>query len=425
MKSIIQGFVLAVVALGFSGLAHANEFTDVIDAFDQDIGDPFDINLSVGYERFQKTALIRREAFDQTPHDWDYYAYRDMFDYKQVQHILNLGMEIGLFRDLSLRVGLPLILNDQRELTTKDTFAWHAHDPANLLNSNAFKSPTRSGVDYISAGLWWGILDQGRDDTKPNWTFFVQGNFGAGETLTASTSNSSLGGISRGVNEVHFGTRLSRRFGVLDPYFGFDALLGFPKDGTGYVIEGNRDAMLNKRPPMKGDLDFGMEIVPWEIPEKYVKLSIILGGRARFRSEGREYTPLFDALGTSDFFLNQQPYVDFNGNGENDAGQETEALGSHVWSGMTDVENYAGFDGRLAIMMQPAKYVKFKIGTVLGHETEHFITKTDQCKGDNMTSTGCTEYNLAHRPEIDKPGNRFRVEKTFLFTFFIDAVAMF
>ena len=97
-----------------------------------------------------------------------------------------------------------------------------------------------------------------------------------------------------------------------------------------------------------------------------------------------------------------------------------------VWSGMTDVENYAIFYGTLFAMIQPAKYVKFKLGINVGHETEHFITKTDQCPADKMLSDGtCQMYNWGHRPEIDTPGRRFRIEQTLMWSLFIDAIAMF
>ncbi len=459
MKRIIQGLVLVCALSGVSGLGQANEFTDVIDAFDMEVNDPFDLNLSVGYERFQRSSTIRRErTVGANPHDWDFYDYQNMFEYKQVSHILNLNLEIGLYKDISLRFHLPLILNDTRKLSAHSDWdhTWRDTDDDGVgetLFALPFKSPERSGVDYFAVGLWWGILDQGRDDTKPNWTFFAEGRFGVGDTIQAScNANQDLpmrdadgnvtsrtceeaglsgkGGISRGVNELHFGTRLSRRYGIFDPYFGFDALIGWAKDGTAFFIEDNSAGQINTMPPVSGTLDFGMEIIPWEMPEKHIKFSINLGGYAKYHSEGREYTALFDALGTSPYFTDNA--IDYNFDGDDDL-EMTAATARDTWSGMTDVENYATFGGKLVLMIQPAKYVKFHIGTALAHETEHFITKTDQCSSGNLETvlTGgiitdeCTSPNLGHRPEIDSPGNRFRAEKTLLWHFFIDAVAMF
>jgi hypothetical protein len=453
MRRITEGLVCTVLLLGLAGSAQANEFTDVIDAFDDEIDDPWDVNLRVGYERFSKSGLIRRETYEPLQgelHSWDYFAYRDMYEYTQVTHILNLDVELGIYKDISLKARFPLILNDQRELKAHDNYSESPtgvgvpdeyNDALFLL---PFKSPERSGLDIFAVGLWWGILAQDRDDTKPNWTIFAEGRFSVGEKLNASCHSagdkscddridapsneiwySTKGGISRGVNEIAFGTRLSRRYGLFDPYFGFTALLGFPQEGTPYKTTNNAAGQINDMPPIVGTLDFGLELVPWEVPAEFRKFVIGIGGVGKFLSEGKEYTPLFDALGTSPYFNNQE-YVDFNGNGQDDGGEERLAVEEGVWTGMTDVENYAIFYGTVWALIQPAKYVKFKLGFNVGHETEHFITKTDQCPADKMLSDGtCEMYNWIHRPEVDGPGRRFRLEQTVMWSFFVDAIAMF
>ena len=440
--------LLAIVCI--SGPAAANEFTDVIDAFDRQNDDPFDLNISIGYERFQRSGTIRREDYDGTPHEWDYYATRTYAEYKQVAHLLNMELDIGLFHDVSIKTRVPLILSDTRQLSAKGG-GWKAHE-ANLFDI-PFKSPERSGLDYIAVGLWWGILDQGRDDTKPNWTVVAEGRFGVGEELKAACQStgsqsckdlhydmdgdgtednvdSSLyntkGGISRGLNELAFGFRLSRRYGIVDPYFGIEALLGWSKGGNNYFIDGGSAGQINTNPPMVGTLDFGIEIIPWDVPEHHRKLVIGVGSGGKYHSEGREATPLFDALGTSDYFL-EQDYVDFNGNGVLDTRLGEDKAISR-WTGMTDVENYATFFGHIYVMIQPAKYVKFVLGFKGAHESEHFITKTDQCPADQVasgTNGECGAYNWGHRPELDLPGNRFRIEDTFVWSLYIDAVAQF
>jgi hypothetical protein len=461
MKKIIQVIVLFAALAAFAGQAVANEFTEVIDAFDTDINDPFDLNLSVGYRYVHKSGVLRREAFDKPSHPWDYFPYHNYFNFDHKQHILDLNLEIGIFKDMSLRFGLPLILKDMRELTAhKDFSDWPAGQIADVAGDGApgglfnlpFKSPDRSGVDYFSVGLWWSPLEQSRDDTKPTWTIFAEGRFSVGESLVASCHDATQeipgadggsptceqqgmpvnkGGVSRGVNEIRFGTRLSRRYGRLDPYFGIDAMIGWAKDGTSYFVAENKSGMLNDMPPIVGTLDFGMEIVAWEVVEEHRKLSIGLGAGATYHSEGREYSPLFDALGVSPY-LNSSESTDFNQDGSIDVpeGELDDQEAQVSWSGMTDVENYATLFGKAFLMIQPAKYIKFRIGGFLSHETEHFITKTDLCTADNMTTDSserliCETYNWGHRPELDAPGKRFRAEETIIGTFFVDATAMF
>jgi hypothetical protein len=448
MRTISIGLLFVAIVVAAAPAARAGEFTDVIDAFDQSYnGDPFDLNLSVGYERLYKQGDIRRESLDlANAHKWDYYGYVDVAQYKQTTHILNLALDIGLFHDISLRTELPLVLSDSRSLSSKSGFDWaNTGDGQNLFSTN-FKSPERSGLDTINVGLWWGILDQGRDDTKPNWTFFVEGRFSVGKLMRAACKPTadddckyvdpdgaeqnapSSSGVGRGIHEVAGGFRLSRRYHIVEPYFGLEALLGFSAGGNDYFIEGDSMGMLNTRPPAVGTIDIGMEFIPWEVPEKERKLVIGVGTGGKYHSEGRERTPLYDALGTSEHFLGQS-YVDMNANGQNDGDDEEWAVGDGVWTGATDIENFATIFGKVFISIQPAKYVKFTIGSNFAHETEHFITKTDQCPSDQVLNTadgsGCAIYNWGYRPELDTPGYRFRAEKTFVWDFYLDAAAQF
>ena len=105
------------------------------------------------------------------------------------------------------------------------------------------------------------------------------------------------------------------------------------------------------------------------------------------------------------------------------------AVPNYDYSGMTDVENYGTFYGRIYLMIQPAKYVKFRVGSDLAYETRHFVSKTDKCAADNEAWNGsvytCSQHNYDYRPEVDTPGWRFRIDNTFLWQFFVDATAMF
>ncbi len=445
-------FAVLSIPVCFAGSATANEFTEVIDSFDIEAGDMFDLNLSVGYLMEHRGGTITRETTEKKSDAWDFYAYRDMFKYTQVRHILDFNLEVGLFRDVSLRLGLPLILSDTRSITetsswVKDGRPWDNDGNTPLFgdfgNDATFNSAKRSGVDYFSFGLWVNPLDQSREISFPTWTLFAEGHIGMGPVMRASCAKGQggcvdgmedRGGVSRGVNEVKFGMRLSRRLGIFDPYFGIDAMIGFPKGEPGetdFYASDSKSGQINTLPPIVGNLDYGLEITPWEQPAKQRRLVIGVGGGAILHSEGRDYTPLYDALGTSPYFNpGNYDYVDFNGNGRNDGDAEENA--NHRWTGMTDIENYATIFGQAFILMQPAKYIKFRVGGKWAAETEHFITKTDMCSIDltsvvtgNVSTDACSSYNFGYRPELDNPGSRFRAEKTFVGTFYIDVTAMF
>ena len=117
MKRAIQISVLVGTLLVVSKAASANELTEVIDSFDYAANDMFDLNFSIGYRLESKRGNIRRETTLKDPQRWDHYAYTNMFKFKQVRHILDLNLEVGLFRDVSIRFGLPLILSDTRTLS--------------------------------------------------------------------------------------------------------------------------------------------------------------------------------------------------------------------------------------------------------------------------------------------------------------------
>src|SRR5207237_119708 len=96
------------------------------------------------------------------------------------------------------------------------------------LFSVPFKSPQRSGIDYILFGLDWAILNQQRDWTKPTWVVGLDGRIGVGSRLHACNQSfcpdpahpevNRDPGISRGMNGLGFHTIFSRRYGYIEPY---------------------------------------------------------------------------------------------------------------------------------------------------------------------------------------------------------------
>ncbi|MCK9524097.1 MAG: hypothetical protein M0R76_13805 [Proteobacteria bacterium] len=435
LTGISAKLLAAALTLLLVGPVAAGEYTDVIDAADMRMNNnPFDLNIRIGYLREQETGLITRESKNSAvlqPNAKSYYAKYDLASYNIVRNILDLELDIGLFRDVSFRFGVPVILSDDRTLSRKKDWI----DGSTPLFETSFHAPQRSGLDYLSAALWWGILEQGRVPEHPYLTVFVEGRFAVGKRLVAACTDDGAvhndcendggdGGISRNINELRTGLRFSRRFGPVEPYSGIEALIGWYKEETRDLTAD----VLNKMPPLVGTFDFGLEIVPWEVRAEHRKFVIDVGGSASYFSEGRTYTPLFDALGTSRHFRPcdaANPAASCgNADGLPDAVQGDAA---EQWTGMTDVEDYASISGRLVLTIQPAKYVKFAAGFNMGYQSAHLITKTDYCPANSvdLLSGICTKPNLGHRPEIDNPGTRFRSEKTLVWSLLLNATAQF
>src|SRR5258706_6909268 len=168
-------------------LREPSEVVQVVDAFDDD--DVFDLNLSLGYESSWKSAKILRETSLTTAGFSDGGYSRSNLNVAQFSERtsrLNPRADIGLYNDIALIIRLPIILSDDQELKglagndQDQSFALQGA-PGEQLFRLPFKSPTRSGIEYLAIGLDANIMNQARDSTKPTWLIGVEGRFSVGE----------------------------------------------------------------------------------------------------------------------------------------------------------------------------------------------------------------------------------------------------
>src|ERR1700722_113316 len=167
-------------------MSETSEITSVADAFDGD--DPFDLNVVLGFSQSWKSAKIRRES--QLPQNGlagppgqqagFIPATENIASYSSSTSILNLGLDVGIYHDLALILRMPVILGWSQSLGDLNGSSAVASqilaDPAGgVLFNVPSKSPTRSGIDTINAGLDWAIFNQQRDFTKPTWVVGIEG----------------------------------------------------------------------------------------------------------------------------------------------------------------------------------------------------------------------------------------------------------
>ncbi len=407
-------------------------FTDVIDAFDDD--DIFDLNLSVGYERTWELGRIQRQ--DPTPGDarmsdhWN-----DVANYERGINQLNFRLDVGIFRDLAAYARLPLILSDDRSLSgvgvspsmyTTDLVGGSLFNPT-------FTSPTRSGVDYFAAGLAWSITNQFRDRTMPTWMVMVEGQFNIGTpmracgsspgsavvcgNMTSNPDHSTDPGIGRGYNFLRLETRSSYRYESIEPYAGLAFQIGWPGySNNQFLPSGNLQGYINQLPPILGRFTLGTAIVPWEDREHYQRFSVDLRLVGDYVSEGHDYSPLFDALGSSQNPYLASPNLEGVPNADNPT---TNGLASVPFYGLTDVQSHGRFGGTLSLEMQAARYIRFGASVGFLYSPPYALTISDACNpnvsqsavGDTRLIGSCRGgiINPAHRPVIDLPGDRFRI----------------
>ncbi len=449
-------------------MSETAEVTSVVDAFDED--DPFDLNLMIGFEQTWKSANIRRETSINQPGlstGGFVAATENIASYSQQVSTLNMGADIGIYRDLALTFRLPLILADNRSLGDLDgssAFPQLLADPiSGRLFSVPFKSPTRSGVDFVSAGLDWGIFNQQRDWTKPTWVVGATARIAVGSPLHACNANAAAGqpqcvdpltrtgpsrdpGISRGMDGVEVHTYFSRRYGYVEPYTGFTFLAEFARASSDFGETNNTTGALINHPPLLGTFLAGIEVIPWERREQFQRLVGGLRVAGTYHSPGREYTELFDALGSS----NGASLTSLNPSGyANNAQGVSSAIPNSVspgipFTGITDQQAFGSVSLSGTATWQAGEYIKFVVGLGITFNQSHLLTAADACNpniagspagasgpcqiqsfsnANTGTPTGIPNPN--HRDSIDLPGQRFSADDTTIVDFSISGVVMF
>jgi hypothetical protein len=484
-----------------SVLREPSEIVQVVDAFDDD--DLFDLHLSLGYQSTWKSAKIMRESSLSDPgfSDGGYSrANLNVAQYSQRISRLNTRADIGLYKDVALIIRMPIVLSDDRDLKglagseNNQAFAI-AGAPGEQLFQLPFKSPTRSGIEYLAIGIDASPMNQARDSTKPTWLIGIEGRFDVSEPMhacrkggAALNSNSGLNpattaqvecahysdinrngvggeypanvdgnslegnfsgsrkpGVSRGVTAIEAHTIVSRRVKYIEPYGGFRALLEFQNDSSDYGATDLKGSLVN-HPPLRGTMIVGMNVIPWEIREAYQRLAFDFRFTGTYVSEGRDYSELFDALGTSDASTMRYPnFAEYQADPMNPTRSIVNPNSQKVYfTGLTDVQQHGVYTLSGSVNWQVGEFVKFNVGAGYTLTQSHFITfdqacnpdfskdlsKAGPCKSTKTNGSTSTEVpsgipNPNYRKTINDPGHRFKVSGSSDFDAWINATVMF
>ncbi len=460
----------------------AVDLLQLASSFDKD--DPFDVNLRLSFDHQSRRAAIRRETNIAGASSGGYTSdLMDVATYRQSTQRLIPELAIGLFRDLQLSVRMPVILADNRRLEERNGSASQPIVTMGLqgeqLFSPNFQSPTRSGIEYLAVGLDLAIMNQSRKPTRPTWTMGLEGRFNVSEPMHACNAappegqvecayeadinrngqsdplGSDFGnlseqpegdfdgtrkpGVSRGTTGIEAHAFVSRRIKYIEPYSGVSALFEFQGKDTAYGPF-NLEGSLVNHPPIRGTVVVGIAVIPWEQPEKFRRVLFDFRVKGTYVSEGRDYSELFDALGSSDAYSLRQPY--FN---DYTLNRDSSNLAAHPsvvdtnsqrvnFTGLTDVQQHGDYELRGQVTWQASKFVKFDLGAAWRIIQEHFITndqacspdvsnqlvRSGPCKIDDTTPAEAAGGEVAwkagglpnphHRKVINEPGQRFKVE---------------
>jgi hypothetical protein len=444
-------------------MSETSEITTVADAFDKD--DPFDLNLVLGFTQTWKHAKIRRETQLPGLATGNFIpANENIASYSSTQSTLLVGADVGIYRDLALILRVPVILSWAQSLgdlsgsavagpTGLSPDQYVLVDPSGgQLFSVPFTSPTRSGIDYVAAGLDWAIYNQQRDDTKPTWVVGIEGrlavgtplhacNATPGQTASVQCPDPVMGanrdpGISRGMDTLIGKSLWSRRFGYVEPYSGFWVQVEFPQGGSDFG-KWNPQNNLERTPPLLGSFALGLEVIPYERRDEFQRLSADFRFVGTYHSPGRDYSELFDALGSSQAASLRvpNPASYYAQNGKSVANPNVEQV---YFTGITEAQAYGSFKVSAAATWQAGEYIKFTVGSALGYAQPHLVTAADTCNPNfnasadqagpchnPLNSSVQGVPNPDHRDLIDLPGHRFSVDDTTTIDLWVMGIVMF
>jgi hypothetical protein len=415
-------FALAVLA----SPAAAAEITRV--ASSGEPGDPFDVDISIRWDRTQERATITREA--ATANDPG-----DELRFVRTRNALVPRVAIGLWKDVEIHFALPYVLADDREwrfgLVYGHPSGGVPGDPstieANPLDADGLTGTNGGTCDPgpcplfpvapsttvfhggragdLEVGLAWGIFNDAKDDTKPFWL--------VGMNLTFPTSQLYEPALNRGTDwsSPHdapakpgpFGekiwkwdlyTVLSRRMGYIDPYVKAHATAMFKSSSTysncDYVDELTdpaRQAQLGiqmssdaaegcallgaeadaKLPWMAG-VTFGTEVVPYEDQTEMQRVALDFRLFADYTSAHRFYNELTDASGK-----------------------------------LHQTEGFLTMGGMAGLYLRASRFVSLQATASLATRSAHWLT------GETDPSNPNFDWRY------DAPGRRFRISEVSLF----------
>ncbi len=472
------------------------EITQVADAFDD--RDPFDLHLSLGYESTWTSSLVRRDTSSaQAGLGTDGFVQRSLnvAQYKQSTSRLQTRADIGLYKDVALVVRVPIILADDRRLIGVDgsenqQTTTLSGSPGEQLFSLPFRAPTRSGIEYLAVGVDAALMNQTRNARRPSWVIGVEGRFNvsepmhacnaytgglnqpggqaqcaypsdidrngvanqqatadAGAPLEGRFSGSRSPGVSRGTTAFEAHTYLSRRLKYIEPYAGFRGLVELRNDSSDY---GSTDlkGVLVSHPPRRATLLFGVNVMPWEILDQFQRITLDFRFTGTYVSEGRDYSELFDALGSSDApSLRLPSYAEYQActpgttcqNATSVVNPQSEKV---YFTGITDVQQHGTYRLSTEFTWQAGEYIKFHIGGGYTLIQSHFITFDQACNpelpSDASKAGPCHEQvasasaanasgtpNPNYRHTINDPGQRFKVDDSRAVDAWVNATVMF
>ncbi|MCM2332856.1 MAG: hypothetical protein NDI82_02800 [Anaeromyxobacteraceae bacterium] len=421
--------VTAITLLLSAAPAAAAELTRVVSSGEKD--NPFDLDLSVRWERTQRKATIAREYVDPAGGAGDPFATVQELQQLRLSETTNVvvpRVAVGLWEDLQLHAELPYFLSQETSwrlaagvgTDVPDTISTNTTTPDGtacvgtcaIFPANGDQTVFHGGTTGdLKVGLSWAPFAEKRDDTKPTWVVGLEVTFPTAKLYDPAEGRngfwdspyavaSSVGPVGQKVWRYALTTAISKRVGPIDPYLRL-ALTRLQRSSgtysncdhaaeleaagqgvTGMVARCAADpASGAARLPWFLGLTFGTELVPYDDAVAGQKIAFDLRLSADYTSRARWYNELTDATGK---LLATQPYVTLA--------------------------------GRFGLVFRASEYVAVQASAALGWISQHDLT------GEEL-ATAATSASFDWR--YDAPGRRFRATEATLFDLQVSGTLQF
>jgi hypothetical protein len=441
----LLGLVLLTCAAVAAPSARAADVTRVASSAEPD--NPFDLDVTVRYERTQRKAKITREFADRTA-DGGLGAVRDENElwYEQVTNRVVPRLAVGLYHDLELHAELPYVLGDnpswkftgdsersieRNKLDPNGTPC--STDPNDPCTAPIFPVGTGQTVYHggqlgdLTLGIAWGILSDKRDEYVPSWLVGIDvtaptarrydpfaGRVGP-DFASPFTSSSKQAPVGHKVWLYDLQTAISKRMGPVDPYLRAHARLaqkssqtysncehaGDPAAAGAFTSVAGANCALPTwkddaaaKPPHVFGLEFGSELVPYEDRVEHQRFAIDLRLSAEYTTQARWYNEL------------------------------TDATGKLMWT-----DPYVSFKALVGLSLRASSYIQLRAAASLAHDFTHLVSGEPLGKKPADTLAAADVNGPAQNPNFDwrydAPGRRFRVSETSVFDLTVSAVVNF
>jgi hypothetical protein len=368
-----------------------------------------DVELGVSWLREDRTAVLTREL-QSAAAGGRTVRVKDLV-HRQTRQLLNLRGAVGLWRDLSLFLAMPIVLADDRWLDfdrrasecdnltgegasgaspscVNETTSTLLRDgvlpgfgmarygldskrsqPFDRPSPRVFQGPTRRGIEYLGVGLSWAILNQRRDDTRPTWIVRVEPRFALGKEMGFDPLEPEANrGVNPGYHQLVLATSFSKRTPRFDPqisgYYAIPKALGsspyddFPLGEKGF-----------SHPQHRAGAEAGFEYVGYELPRAGHKLTFELRGTMEIRFFGLARSELWEPLSgpsscrTSPATCRPEIDRDLDGNGA-----------PEPYPGVTRSPSYGIFGGTAGVNAQIARWLRLRARGGIAFEQSRFLS---------------------------------------------------